>query len=62
MRKALPSEILVPFVVCMAGCSAMTLIASYYPDSDGYIYVCVLTVALQIVAAFFIDRAKKKAT
>ena len=55
---------LVPFVVCMAGIFAMTAVAYYYPDAPGYITygLLALTVALLIVVAFLLTRAKKKAT
>jgi hypothetical protein len=64
MRKTTPAEMLVPFVVTMAGCGAMTAVAYYYPDAPiKYIYgILTLTVALLIVVAFLLTRARKKAT
>jgi hypothetical protein len=58
MRKVTRTEILVPFAVCMAGGVAMTLVASYYPDSNGYTYVFALTIALLLITAFFMARKK----
>ena len=58
MRKTTPSETLVLFIVCMAGISASTLLAMYYPDSLGYIYATGFTVALLVVVGFFMVRKK----
>ena len=55
---------LVPFGVCMAGIFASTAVAYYYPDAPGYIIygILALTIALLIVVAFLLTRARKKAT
>lgn len=59
-RKITPTaEVLILFAVFMVGTSTSTLLALYYPDSPSYGYVGVLTVALLLVATFFLARRKK---
>lgn len=59
MRKATPTEVLVLLAVFVVGTSTSTLLALYYPDSLSYVYAGVLTVALILVATFFMARRKK---
>lgn len=58
MRRATTTETFVAFAVCMAGTSAATLLAFYYPDSNSYIYASVFTIVLLIVAGFSMARKK----
>jgi hypothetical protein len=61
MQKVTPVEMLILFVVFMAGTSAMTAVSWYYPDSPEYITygILVLTIALLFMVAFFVARRKK---
>jgi hypothetical protein len=61
MRRTTPTETVILVVVCMAGVSATTIIALYYPDSNGDTYVGLLTVALLIVTGVFMMVRKKAA-
>ena len=58
MRRATKSEALVALGMCLVGTCVATLLAWHYPDSNGYIYVSGLTIALLIVAGFFMTRTK----
>jgi quinol-cytochrome oxidoreductase complex cytochrome b subunit len=60
MPKATPTELLFLLIIFVVGITASTLWAAYDPDSNGYVYVAIVSVASILVATFFM--ARKKAT
>lgn len=63
MQKLTTAEVVVPFLVFVAGIGGMTLAALYYPDNDILrIIGFILTMGAVLAVAFYFSRARKKST
>lgn len=61
MRKATTAEMVVPFLILMAGTGGTTLAALYYPDNDILqIIGLILILGALAAVAFYFSRARKK--
>jgi len=63
MRKATTAEMVVPFLVLMAGAGGTTLTALYYPDNDIVLIIGLIHILGALAAvAFYFSRARKNST
>jgi hypothetical protein len=63
MQKLTTAEVLVPFLVFMAGTGGTTLAALYYPDKGILLIIgLILTLVALTATAFYFSRARKKST
>lgn len=63
MQKLTTTEMVVPYLVFMAGMGGITLAAWHYPDNDILpIIGLILTMGAVIAIAFYFSRARKKST